>query len=72
MPPQPQTSQGPADKVPCPFCQVPMDFTEFLDSDSGAGTLTQGARIDCDNPKCGKTSKVLLIKQITLVRLGPP
>lgn len=65
----PQPTQGPANSVKCPHCQVPMDFTEHLDSESGAGTLSQGASVDCD--RCGKTSKVLAVKQMTIVRLSP-
>lgn len=67
--PPPQPTQGPAEKVPCPHCQQPMNFTAHLDTEMGSGTLEVGAKVDCD--RCGRSSKVLAVRPVTIVRLSP-
>jgi hypothetical protein len=60
--------------VPCPHCQQPLDFRAHADGDMG-GTgwgsqgLEAGNLVQCDH--CGRSSKILAIEQITIMRLVP-
>lgn len=82
MPPQPQRpknappqpTQGPLQKVPCPFCATPMDFRAHVDAERG-GTgwgeqgLERGAQVDCD--RCGHTSQIVDMQTVTIIKLQP-
>lgn len=70
----PQTTTGQIHRVPCPFCKKPLDFRAHADAElGGAGWgnqgLETGSKVDCEH--CGRTSKILAIEQITIVRLAP-
>lgn len=65
-------TQGEMKRVPCPWCRKPIDFSAHADeSQGGSGWGSQGleggAKVDCDH--CGRTSKILAVKQITVVQL---
>jgi hypothetical protein len=73
-PPQgPQVTQGPIDRVPCPWCGRALDFRAHADSDGGSAgwgsTLETGASADCDH--CGRTSKIVASEKIHVIRLAP-
>lgn len=69
-------TQGPVHAVPCPFCRHPLDFRAHADAEGG-GTgwgeqgLETGALVDCDNPSCGRTSKILAKERVTIIKLVP-
>lgn len=75
---QPQAStQGPIEKVPCPWCGKENDCRVLADGEAGEDRvsgwgsqgLEQGATIDCDH--CGRFSKVIGMRKITIIRLQP-
>lgn len=77
-PQQPQSStQGPIEAVPCPWCGTKNDFRVLHDGEAGPDRvsgwgsqgLETGAKVDCD--KCGRFSKVLAMRQVTIIRLAP-
>ena len=65
-------TQGTVKRVPCPWCQQPLDFSAHADAESG-GTgwgeqgLDTGSKVDCDH--CGRTSKILAKEKVTLIKL---
>ncbi len=64
-------TKGALHAVPCPYCGETMDFRGHVDSSQGGAgwgdTMEKGAKVDCDH--CGRTSKILGISQMTVVRL---
>lgn len=72
---QPQKmTGGPIHKVPCPWCGKGQDFRPHADEAmGGAGWGSQGLEsgvlVDCDN--CGRTSKILAVEQVTVIKLVP-
>lgn len=65
-------TQGEMKAVPCPWCGSPMDFSAHADETQGGvgwggQGLEAGAQVDCD--ACGRTSKILAVRQVTVVKL---
>lgn len=80
----PQPPQGPQQKtsgmieaVPCPWCNHKNDFRVLHDGESGPDRvsgwgsqgLENGATVDCDN--CKRFSKVVAMRQVTIIQLVP-
>lgn len=70
--PQDRTSQGRVDRVPCPHCKQPLNFSAHVGTEQGGAGwgeqgLEKGSKVDCDH--CGNTSKVLAVETVTLIRL---
>jgi hypothetical protein len=79
-PPAPATraaatsTNGPVHAVPCPHCRQPMDFRPHVGGKGGGGGwgdqgVEPGAKVDCD--ACGKTSKILGRREVTIITLAP-
>lgn len=70
----PQATRGPLNKVPCPWCQRPLNFSAHVDESMGGvgwgeQGLERGAKVDCDH--CGRTSWVVEVEKLTVVSLKP-
>jgi hypothetical protein len=51
-----------------------MDFRPHADAETGgtgwgSQALERGAHVDCD--ECGRTSKILAIETVTIIKLAP-
>lgn len=73
--PQPlkTSTSGPVAAVPCPWCGASNDFRPQADeSQGGEGWggqgLQAGSLADCD--ACGRTSKIVSVKTMTIVQLA--
>ena len=75
--PQHQSTSGPIEAVPCPWCNQPNDFRVLHDGESGpdrvSGWGSQGletnATVDCDH--CKRFSRVIAMRQVTIIKLQP-
>lgn len=66
-----QATQGPIDKVPCPYCAKPNDFTEVdhliaeSDLSQGTGDPGGGPIFNCDH--CGQKMRVVAMRVVKLL-----
>lgn len=54
-------TQGPADRVPCPHCKVPQDFSDEV--------VDTGVTYNCEG--CNRQYEIVGVSQVTVVYLKP-
>lgn len=62
---QPRSTKGTVDKVPCPWCGQPNNFTDIMKGYAGQGMVDAGDDVRCDH--CDGEMHIMGVAEITVI-----